>query len=620
MALEGVNKNKQTQDQQQQQAPTENVFGASFAQQQQQPQNQTSWASMLANGSSLVNEGTVGRLATAFREMKADPQSQFKTTVITVDNKTHGTGWPAVVLVVSKTVGNSSESAAFAFFVEDGREAPLPKEYDLGDSRRIPVPVYVQTAWESRGVKEKIEEVVAARTGQPNIRCVGATVVHRNFQVTPSTVENLSFLAIRNVNEVLEQRGSRQNFSLKPDQGMKFTTSVTFKNSREGDYINLQGIPCRDDITVTLKLVGSEQNNNNYLGYESPIISVKGYVDFLYSGRNVSQNPFGAQNQIGGTFHPVFVITEIVNHVNHRPEFFFLGILTARAIAEKATYLGRWAPNLQRDPLADIGALCVEGIDPSTGNAIGARANTATTTWTSETLGTMAQRLLHPTMAVMIDCSTVSPNANYHIPFIVSCGSDPVAKDIGVKMIRASCDALTNGQYSTLYSGDMFSMVTKFPAGYYYNAENVLMDARHCDYLAVVNNEVNTAGQNGAINLRRIRDWTDAVIPGAHHEELRMFGIRTMMESVLGGSFTPIGTHQRLMINAKAIDALTVAASNCGFSAEFVNPTGQYQVGSRNTFSVDDKSALGIGTSAIFNTATSTNTFSGFGGQVGSLL
>ena len=146
------------------------------------------------------------------------------------------------------------------------------------------------------------------------------------------------------------------------------------------------------------------------------------------------------------------------------------------------------------------------------------------------------------------------------------------------------------------------------------------MDSRHCDYLAVVNNEVNTAGQNGTINLRRIRDWTDAVIPGAHHEELRMFGIRSMMESVLGGSFTPVGTHQRLMINAQAIDALTVAASKCGFSAEFVNPTGQYQVGARNTFTVDANAALGIGASAIFNTTTTTSNFSGFGGQVGSLL
>ena len=61
MALEGVNKNKQAQDQQSQQAPVDNVFGASFTQQQQQPQNQTTWASMLANGSSLVNEGTIVR-------------------------------------------------------------------------------------------------------------------------------------------------------------------------------------------------------------------------------------------------------------------------------------------------------------------------------------------------------------------------------------------------------------------------------------------------------------------------------------------------------------------------------------------------------------------------------
>lgn len=500
---------------------------------------------------------------------------------------------------IALTQTRGGVTAAHVLLIEATGDAPESLTENFGGSK------YEIIRTPSEAMEKKYADtslaVVAATLGvAPNsVVIVDGTLVPNIFDPNNETsIHGITENAMRSVQSEIEQRVNgydgfsisdyitSQNNGLRNQDG-RFQVAMSF-NGNDVDYIDVTGMPVRQDICLSLKYKVSGGDSSRQINQGDDVIDIVrvfGYIDFEISSTNMHTG------QAATKFIPNFVITGMASSVAPTPDILMLGVASVVMVSEDMNWMQAFKPGTYRKGSdvgsRDIGALNVEGNLERSQSGYGARANTRERTFGLNELNRLVQSLVQPNMLISIDVPTAGADTWYMSILNYIKRGDKKA----TIRLNKYLQKLTSDSFGDLNIPVFDTLTNKIYGGFYGTKEGP-RDIRHVtNYLSYVNHLVDT-NQNPMLCTQYTNTLYNSSIP----TELRASERAKYIGAICKEGQVYKQTFNRLTFSGMFIDRLVNTLSSVNFAPMLVSGANFSDMFTRRSTHDFSNSMLGSGT------------------------
>ena len=483
----------------------------------------------------MADNELLSKLSKALREaMTKDGQAIKDYSVLHLDQNTHRT--PVSALIVVKHNANTKKVHVATILLETSA-ARIGLESFTYQAQTYELVVTADQLWSDdfwNTIAKTVKANYASSTAETEVFDCGAVVLPRDFD--PENVNAVHTLASHVTGNLAIRSHLAEGKKLKPlnlaglmaGKQFQLSSRIDFNGDTRPDAI---GRAVRSDVTVGMLLQQATQYDNwgrpiqNQRNTPSQLTSLSGFVDAQFVGPTAQTvtTPMGAQSVIGTqAFLADFVITDIgVNFRDLTQEKFFLAVANAFAMDRDGAWALSFLPRATRNGeknLRDVGVLGLDYDPTQTGNfqhVTGATGGLMNLDELSAFMQTYFYRSL--TISIDVDPTGLTNHVMSDLIRLAVAANGAPEKDAAALRVLNSINQLTNGQFSTLWSGgahEVVEMVRHINLGSYTAADGTRRDVRDIDYIGIQNattDRVLVAKWQDTLDARKQLPWQVAL-------------------------------------------------------------------------------------------------------------
>jgi len=535
------------------------------------------------------NTASIGQYMELFeREIKAiqltDRSKQL--SLVMMDSAVYRTHASAIILISRETHSGRNISAVHVFLLEATRVEELParplQNAYIGQTQ-LKLPYTTSDVMTTKYFRQQLRECLQNATGGINreendqIIDAGKVVIAANLTPCPENearLKNILFSgALATAHAILRATNRMPHIALTSDALKRIPLKVEPSYSRT-QLLGANGLPVRSDVQVSLvqRIKDADRLEGPSVG--ESILTVSGFVDQVYYGKDTPQQPYGYYNNMPQdmrVFLPRFVMTATDTYLPaNGPAFTLLGMAVATVLQYPNQMNPYWArtftPDLtkkgKKKDLHDIGVL---GYDLNFGNdpaqRTGEYIDTKSGEYNEEALVSFIGKTHYmDRMTYAIDVDPSQPGGWATEMFLRAATGD---KEVNRELMDAM-NKMTGGAFGEIMSrahgaGWMEMPVVTFNqevimGGYYIDDDGLMQDIRNYDYVALLN------------ELMPDRTMVNEIIGTMYNrqasEDIRLANRHRLFTEMLH-SFKLTNWFYRLNFSDVVMDAFTAAWQKC---------------------------------------------------------
>jgi hypothetical protein len=508
------------------------------------------------------------KLQKALALLVADMPKPYEVTLIPIDmNQTTALN----VSVLTVVVRDLTQKGRLAFhgLILEGSVGEIAPKFEQIQGKNVEIVRTVADANDDR-LRSVIVEYVARQFQQTEVLNADCCVVPRDFDVAnEDLIHQLGANAILACTTEIDR--TAQGFEdLNLAYASRDETLTVRPMFTPTPTIDATGAPVRNDITIDLSAVATNQQGQQLLERVSPVSRIGGFMEIDWDPIAQPVNAFQAYQQPGPVsfqcYTARFVMTDMQTlHLLTLPAQ-LMTLACALALAANNNWVGAFRSqpfSAGGVDLRDFGAVGLEANFERNANGIGARVDTKANNFGPIEMAKLVAATVRPGMKLSLDVPECGASTWYNGWFAAAAEGNVNAN---AEIIRAA-NLLTNGEFAKHFPDNGRVCVdenNRIHNGYYFDQAGQKRDIRDLDYLAVLN-------LMGEQDIEIARGFSDTYMRDNFDLRLRLSERKKIIQGLFPNAVIT-GFSRRTTFTVDFCQALEISCAAVGLDLKAVTP------------------------------------------------